>query len=154
MSVIMKSHFFTYFLLFLLILGSVAQSSAATEAEASIGESRSTFGMYDVSDMSDDERDWFFTFLKGTFFCDGWELISSEILMNTLADEREQQQRRLDNLGYKIGREWSKGNDKRKIHTTMLRKWGSELKDTAEESPYLLTEVLERIDQEVDELLD
>ena len=150
----MKSLFFTYFFLFLLVFGSVAQSSAATQAEASTGESRTTVGTYDISDMSEDERDWFVTFLKGNFFADGWELISSEILMNTLDHEREDQQVRLDSLGYKIGREWCKGNDKRKIHTSMLRKWGRELKDSAADAPDLLTETLQRIDQEVNELIN
>lgn len=150
----MKSLFFKYFLLFLLVLGPVAQSSAATDAMASIGEETATVGRYDLSGMSDDEREWFFTFLKGNFFSDGWELISSEILINTLAQEREQQQVRLDELGYKIGREWCKGNDSRKIHTSMLRKWGSELKNTAAYTPDLLSETLQRIDQEVNELLN
>ena len=150
----MKSLFFTYFFLFLLVFGSVSQSSAATEAEASTGESRTTVGTYDISNMSDNEREWFFTFLKGNFFSDGWELISSEILMNTLADEREEQKVRLDDLGYKIGREWCKGNESRKIHTSMLRKWGRELKKSAAVAPELLAETIQRIDQEVNELIN
>lgn len=150
----MKKFLFTFFFLFLLVFGSAVVSSAATEAEASIGEPRSTFGTYDVSEMSEDERDWFLTFLKGNFFSDGWELISSEILMNTLVHEREEQKIRLDGLGYKIGREWCKGNDIRKIHTSMLRRWGSDLRASAADAPELLTETIQRIDQEVDELLN
>ena len=150
----MKSSLFIYFLFLLLVFGSVAQSSAATEAEASVGESKSIVGTYDISNMSDYERGWFFTFLKGNFFSDGWELISSEILINTLADEREEQQVRLANLGYKIGREWCKGNENRKIHTFMLRKWGRDLKNSAAKKPELLTETIQSIDQEVDELLN
>jgi len=145
---------FTYFLLFSLVFGSAVQSSAATEAEASVGERKATFGTHDLSGMSEDERDWFITFQKGTFFCDGWEEISEDILMNTHVQEREQQQGRLDKLGYKIGREWSKGNDDRKIHTSMLRKWGHDLKKTAANTPDLLDETLQRIDQEVDELIN
>ena len=150
----MKSLLFTYFLLFLMVFVSVASSSAATEAEASVGESSVTDATYDISNMSDDEREWFFTFLKGNFFSDGWELISAEILMNTLADEREEQKVRLDDLGYKIGREWCKGNDNRKIHTSMLRKWGRELQKSAADAPELLTETIQRIDQEVNELIN
>ena len=150
----MKSLFFTYIILVVLVFVSVATSNAATEAAASIGESNTTIGNYDISNMSVDERDWFFTFLKGNFFSDGWELISSEILMNTLANEREEQKVRLDDLGYKIGREWCKGNEDRKIHTSMLRKWGRELKKSAADAPGLLTETIQRIDQEVTELIN
>ena len=150
----MKSLFFTYFLFFLLVFVSVSSSNAATEAAASIGESSTIIGTYDISNMSDNEREWFFTFLKGNFFSDGWELISSEILMNTLADEREEQKVRLDDLGYKIGREWCKGNENRKIHTSMLRKWGRELKKSAADAPELLTETIQHIDQEVNELIN
>lgn len=150
----MREHFYILFIFFLLIFAAAPQSFAATTAEASIGSEKKSVGIYDVSGMSEDEQEWFFTFLKGNLFADGWERISSEILMSTRDQEREEQQERLDELGYKIGREWCKGNDTRKIHTSMLRKWGRELQDAADETPHLLTEVLQRIDTEINELLN
>lgn len=150
----MREHFHILFIFFLLIFAAAPQSIAATTAEAAIGGEKKTDGIYDISGMSEDEREWFFTFLKGNLLADGWERISSDILMSTRDQEREEQQERLDELGYKIGREWCKGNDIRRIHTAMLRKWGRELQDTADEAPHLLTEVLQRIDTEINELLN
>lgn len=150
----MGKQIYIYIFLFIVTVGFAPRVFAATEAEASVGHEKISVGKYDVSDMSADEKEWFVTFLKGNFLADGWEQVASKILMNTSAQEREEQRARLDELGYKIGREWCKKNDARKIHTSMLRKWGSELKDTADEAPYLLTDVIQRIDTEVEELLD
>lgn len=145
---------YTIILFVFLAFGVCSQGTAATVAEASIGNEKVTFENYDLSGMTSEEQEWFITFLKGNFFADGWEQISSEILMNTTTEKRDQLQIRLDELGYKIGSEWCKENDDRKIDTSMLKKWGRELKITAEEDPHLLTEVLHRIHTEVDELLD
>ncbi len=150
----MRKQFFIYFFLFILIFGIAPQSYAATVAEASVSNEKVTVGTYDISSLSEDEQDWFFTFLRGTFFTDGWEQISSDILMRTLEQERELQRNRLAEIGFKIGREWCKRNDNRKIHTSMLKEWGNELKNTSKYTPHLLTEVLQRIDQEVDQLLN
>jgi hypothetical protein len=150
----MTKHFFRYILLMLLTFGVAPQGFAATVAHASVGHEKVTVGTYDVSSMSENEQEWFLTFLRGNFFADGWEQISSDILSSTFAREREQQKDRLVELGFKIGSEWSKGNDKRKINTSMLREWGSVLKSAAKDTPHLLAEVLQRIDKEVDELLN
>ena len=147
---------YIYLSIFLLFLtcGMGSQSFAATIAEASIGNERATVGKYDLSGMTEEERKWFTTFLNGNFFADGWEEISVEILENTTVHEREQQQAHLHKLGFKIGSEWSKPNDIRKISTDDLRHWGKQLKDTAENSPHLLSEVLHRINSEVDNLIN
>ncbi len=137
-----------------LVLVTTPQVYSATVAEASVGHGKAAVGKYDVSSMTEEEKEWFITFLKGNFFADGWEEISSNILLNTVDHERESQQLRLAELGYKIGREWCRGNDIRKINTYMLKKWGRELKNTAADEPHLLGEVLQRIDSEVDELLN
>lgn len=139
------------FLILLLLVLSGAES--ATIAEASLGEKKTTIGKYDVSGMSEKEREWFITFLKGNFFADGWEEISAEILTKTEEQQKEHQQVKLDKLGYKIGREWCKGNDVRKINTSMLKKWGKKLKNTADDAPHLLPAVIEEISQEVNILL-
>lgn len=148
-----KFFYLTVFLSFM-CFGLLSQGNAATIAEASVGNEEVTFGKYDLSGMTSEEREWFITFLKGNFFADGWEKISSDIMMSTETEKRDQLQNRLDEIGYKIGSEWCKENDDRKINTSMLKKWGRQLKATAEESPHLLTEVLHRINNEVDEILD
>ena len=60
----------------------------------------------------------------------------------------------LTSMGNKIGREWCKSNDVRKIDTAMLKKWGDKLRQTAKNEPHLLAEVLESIDGEIDTILD
>ena len=144
--------FYIFFLAF--ICWNVPQTYAATLAEASTGNNIPTVGTYDLSSMTDEEKEWFVTFLEGNFFTDGWEQIATDILTSTEVQERGEQQARLHELGFKIGSEWCKGNDTRKIHTDNLRKWGEELKDTAEEAPHLLTEVIQRIDSEVNKLIN
>ncbi len=150
----MKNFCNILFLLIFLGFGITQQVKAATLAEASTGNASPSVGKYDISDMTEDEQEWFLTFLKGNFFADGWEQISTDIVGSTLAEEREQQQMRLDELGYKIGREWCKGNEARKIHTPMLKEWGRQLKDTAKDAPHLLTEVIQNIHNEVDQLIN
>ena len=153
-NVTMNKLFFLYIFFMAVILWSVPQANAATIAEASIGNNGHTIGTYDLSGMTEEEKKWFVTFLEGNFFTDGWKQISFDILTNTAVEMRDKQQARLHELGFKIGREWCKVNDRRKIHTDNLRKWGKELKNAAEETPQLLTEVIQRIDTEVDKLLN
>jgi len=150
----MKRLLIFHILLVMMTMGTGQQAEAASVAEAAVFHGKATTGKYDVSGMTEEEKEWFHTFLKGNFLADGWEDISSNILLNTHEDERELQQIRLAILGYKIGREWSKGNEVRKINNSMLKKWGRELKNTAADEPHLLGEVLQRIDQEVDQLLN
>lgn len=150
----MKKLILLHISLLLLVLGAVPQAFAATVAEASIGNAVSTVGKYDISDMTKEEQEWFITFLEGNFFADGWEQISSDILLSTMEQERNLMQTKLHELGFKIGSEWCKDNDTRKIHTSMLKKWGRELRYTASETPHLLTEVIHRINEEVDELIN
>ena len=150
----MRKYLLLYISFVLLAVSSAHHGNAATLAEASVGHTKATVGKYDVSDLSSEEQEWFFTFIKGNFFAEGWEQISSEILDNTLDHERESLQARLHALGSKIGFEWCKGNETRKIHTAMLKEWGRELKKTAEDAPHLLTEVVHRIDKEVEEILN
>lgn len=122
-------------------------------AEASTGPDIIYTHQYDLSGLTPEEKEWFNTFLEGTFFADGWQEISHNILLKIDADEREAQRAVLNRLGYKIGLEWCKDNDERRINTPMLKKWGDQLQTTAEEEPRLLVEVLKDIDGEVDSLL-
>jgi len=142
------------FLLYLLVIMSGSQVNAVVTAEASTGNHQTYSDQYDLSDLSDNEMKWFVTFLEGTFFADGWQEISTDILVKISPAYREQKQYVLTRLGNKIGREWCKDNDVRKIDTSMLKKWGHRLRSTAKNEPHLLAEVLESIDGEIDSLLD
>jgi len=60
----------------------------------------------------------------------------------------------LEALGMKIGCEWSKDNDVRKIDNDMLRQWGTLLKKTAGQDPEQILEVIVEIEHKVDLLLN
>lgn len=139
--------------LFILLMAAPAGNSHAGVAEASTGMEFSS-RHYDLSGLSGEERKWFRTFLEGTLFTDGWERITENILQYFSSEERDDLLHMLSELGYKVGREWCRDNDIRKIDTSMLKKWGNRLKTTAKESPHQLTEVIRTIDGEVDSLLD
>ncbi|WP_339138347.1 MAG: hypothetical protein WGN25_08795 [Candidatus Electrothrix sp. GW3-4] len=105
--------------------------------------------------LSEDEKEWFTTFQEGTFYVQGWKEITSEILDKiTQENEKKKLRRSLDLLGIRIGCEWSKSNDIRKINTDMLEQWGSELQKTAEKNPDELPVVIADIRQKVFNLVE
>lgn len=109
---------------------------------------------FDLTDLSDEEQEWFVTFIEGTFYAEGWQDIANDILQKLSEDERHLKEQQLNELGYKIGREWCKDNELRKIDTAMLKKWGELLKSTAQDDPQLLTSVIDHIDGEVTSIVD
>lgn len=98
-------------------------------------------------------KDWYAKFLKGTLLVDGWNDVTKKILAKTNEKDRENRRTAMKKLGEKIGWEWAKDNDIRKIDTEMLKKWGSYLKKTADDNPAKLAEVIAEINKEVDALL-
>ncbi|MCF6188704.1 MAG: hypothetical protein L3J49_14670, partial [Desulfobulbaceae bacterium] len=102
-----------------------------------------------LNSLNQEERRWFKTFQEGTFLIDGWQTITEELLANTPEELREHQKKRLDRLGLKIGLEWSKDNDIRRVDTRMLQQWGKTLKKTAKKNPDQLPEIIVSIDQEI-----
>ena len=107
-----------------------------------------------VHQLSPEEKTWFAKFQEGTFYAQGWKEISNDILSRTPEELLEKQRLALEVLGVKIGCEWSKDNDIRKIDTDMLKKWGSLLKETLGQNPHQITEVIAEIDQKVETLLN
>lgn len=103
--------------------------------------------------ISAEERKWYKTFQEGNMLADGWVDISKDILAKLPAAEQPQHQKSLLQLGDKIGREWAKKNDSRKIDTDMLKKWGKELKDASKKNPEALTLAISSIDRQVDGIL-
>ncbi|HEB70099.1 MAG TPA: hypothetical protein ENI88_10855 [Desulfobulbus sp.] len=107
-----------------------------------------------LSSLSKEEQKWFKTFQEGTFLIDGWQSITEELLASTPKNLREHQKKRLDQLGLKIGMEWSKDNDIRRVDTRMLQHWGKTLKKIAKKNPAQLPEVIVSIDRELNNLLN
>ena len=107
-----------------------------------------------LSKLSREEQKWFKTFQEGTFWIDGWQRITEELLASTPENLREHQKKRLDLLGLKIGLEWCKDNNIRRVDNKMLQEWGKALKKTAKKNPEQLHEVIVSIDQEIDNILN
>lgn len=104
--------------------------------------------------LSAQERAWFETFQKGTLYARGWRDITTEVLAKAPAEIKSDLERRMEALGTKIGREWSKNNDIRKINSEMLRQWGCLLEQTAEREPEKIPQVVENLNRKVVSLLD
>ena len=107
-----------------------------------------------VDKLSPEEKEWFAKFLEGSLFVQGWKEITADILAKTPEDLQEEQRLALETLGTKIGCEWSKDNDTRKIDTDMLKQWGKQLKQTAGQNPGQLPEIIAEINQVVAVLLN
>ena len=108
----------------------------------------------DISTLSPEELKWYKTFQEGTFLIEGWKDITRKILANTPVELREHQRRRLEQLGRKIGMEWSRENAVRKVDNKMLKQWGDALKKAAKTNPEHLPNVIASIDEELDNLLN
>ncbi len=108
----------------------------------------------DLSTLSPEELKWYKTFQEGTFLIAGWKDITKEILANTPVELRDHQRQRLEQLGCKIGMEWSRENAVRKVDNKMLKQWGDALKKAAKTNPEHLPNVIASIDQELDNLLN
>ena len=62
-------------------------------------------------------------------------------------------QESLARVGEKIGREWSRDNQVRRIDTAMLKQWGEALVSARRNGPDRLLQEIEKIDAQVDDLL-
>lgn len=129
--------------------------SVAQEAQAALIKNNVDELIYTVpTDLNEDEKYWFVKFQEGNLFADGWQEITKSILAKTPVKERNKQKALLARLGEKIGLEWCKDNDSRKIDTSMLQSWGKQLKNTAKKDPDRLGMLIASIDREVDTILD
>jgi hypothetical protein len=146
-------YLFIAFLLQLLIALPVCRSYAVV-AQASTGSTADYLQNYDLSGLSTQEKEWFVTFIEGTFFAEGWQQIADTLIVKLSDEERQQKQQQLNELGNKIGREWCKNNGTRKIDTDMLKKWGEMLESSAQDDPQLIVKIIDHIDGEVNSLID
>lgn len=103
--------------------------------------------------LSAHERDWYKRFQEGVLFFDGWSEISEEILGTFPEEQLPERQTMVQRLGIKIGTEWCKTNDERRIDTTMLKGWGKRLRSSIIVGPDSLAQTLQEIEHEVDMIL-
>jgi hypothetical protein len=101
----------------------------------------------------DKKARWYEKFQNGGFFYNGWQQISEDIVARVADEEKLRARILMLTLGVKIGCEWSKENDVRKISTKMLRQWGETLRATANDSPDNILATINIIKFEVNNLL-
>lgn len=106
-----------------------------------------------IAQLSNEERDWYNKFQDGLMFFDGWKDISQNILVCLPQEKRGGTRELLEAMGIRIGTEWSKNNETRKINTDQLRSWGDRLKEAQKEGAERLQETVKIISTEVDAIL-
>ena len=106
-----------------------------------------------LQQLSEEEMHWYNKFQHGLMFFDGWKDISKDILANLSYEEKNRVKPLLDSMGLRIGTEWSKANDVRKIDTDQLRNWGKRLKYAKHQGSKNLKETVFLISTEVEAIL-
>ncbi len=143
----------------LLIVGVHSSRSMEIVSDSQLSEQVETTTM--ASKIGDDssralkgeERNWYEKFQNGLLFFDGWKNITKEIVFKLPHEEKKATKNFLKLLGEKIGVEWSKDNNIRKIDTEMLLQWGENLKEILHRNPDKISETLRSIDSDVDRIL-
>jgi hypothetical protein len=100
-----------------------------------------------------EEEEWFRKFYEGTILVKGWKQRTEEIVEAVPSANQSQARKRLGNLGEKIGREWAKDNNVRRIDSTMLKEWGEELSKTRKNGFDALEKAISKLDAKVDKIL-
>lgn len=106
-----------------------------------------------LDQLSEQERQWYRRFQEGVLFFDGWSEISEELLAVFPKEEWPTRKVMMQRLGVKIGTEWAKDNDTRKIDTDMIQQWGDLLRGAFSQGTEETLTVLHTIEAEVDSIL-
>jgi hypothetical protein len=106
-----------------------------------------------LQELEEDERQWYRRFQEGVMFFDGWSEISGELLEAYPREQIADRTPIIQRLGIKIGTEWCKDNEIRKIDTPMLQSWGKRLRESIKRGHDIITQTLLEIEGEVDMLL-
>ena len=99
------------------------------------------------------EKEWYRKFQKGTFLIKGWQSRKREILDALPESDQRAVDDLLERLGEKIGWEWARDSDVRRIDTIMLQQWGDQLRKSRKKGPDILTAEIQKLDAEVDDIL-
>jgi hypothetical protein len=99
------------------------------------------------------EQEWFRKFNNGTLLVKGWKARMNELLRDIPDQDKASMVTLLADLGEKIGWEWAKDNQVRRVDTSMLQEWGENLKAAKRRGSDALTQEIRNIDAELDEIL-
>ncbi len=100
-----------------------------------------------------DQQEWYKKFYEGTFLVQGWKSRIKEILKGLSTEDKKEMGELLENLGKKIGMEWARANDVRKIDTSQLKQWGNDLQKAGKTGSTALAKQIRQLDEEVDRRL-
>jgi len=103
--------------------------------------------------LKKDDHYWLNVFYQGTLLTQGWNSLKALILEMTPDHAKVQLTGKLDCLGEKIGREWSKDNQDRRISNSHLMHWADVLKTARSKDFQHILETLEALENEVNDLL-
>ncbi|MBU0944425.1 MAG: hypothetical protein KJ804_14430 [Proteobacteria bacterium] len=120
---------------------------------ASIEKRLSIYRTTSTGKLNGEEKKWYNKFQKGGLFFDGWQEISKDVVAKVPEEEKIKTKVTLQVLGDKIGSEWCKNNEIRKISTEMLKEWGDQLRRAVASSSTQIASVIHSIEYEVDTLL-
>lgn len=120
---------------------------------SSIEERLTKYTLMGIENLSAEERKWYNKFQKGSMFFDGWQDISNDVVAQVPEQKKVETRVTMQGLGVRIGCEWSKDNEIRKISTDMLKEWGKELRKAVASSSTHVASVIHSIEYQVDHLL-
>lgn len=120
---------------------------------SSIEERLTKYTLMGIENLSAEERKWYDKFQKGGVFFDGWQEISNDVVALAPEEKKVETRVTMQGLGVRIGCEWSKDNEVRKISTDMLKEWGKELRKAVASSSTHVASVINSIEYQVDHLL-
>ena len=112
------------------------------------------FEMKVRAELNEEENEWYERFKQGVMFFDGWNQIAEDILGTFPESIVENKKGLVKRLGIKIGSEWCRDNDIRKIDTQKLKEWGEKIKLAVDRGPEDTEKILREIESEVDRLLE
>jgi hypothetical protein len=119
----------------------------------SIEKRLSIYRTMDTGKLNSEEQKWYNKFQKGGLFFDGWQDISKDVVEKFPEEEKIKTKVTMQVLGDKIGSEWCRKNEIRRISTEMLKKWGDQLRKAVASSSTQVASVIYSIEYEVDTLL-
>ncbi len=99
------------------------------------------------------QQGWYKKFYEGTFPVKGWKSRMNGVLKGLSPEDRGEMGELLETLGEKIGMEWAKPNNVRKIDTAQLQRWGKELQNAGQKGAEALSDQVQQLNGEVNKKL-
>ena len=100
----------------------------------------------------DDYLLWITRFYKGFSIAPGWLSLTEQVLENLEEPQKSEVNQRLYHLGAKIGTEWAKDNEVRKLNTRNASVWRDGLIESLRQND--LNNYITRVEEDVESILN